>query len=98
MQDYTYRTFRVDGQFFSTRTYVDGRIHVQSIHPYDETEYHWARFSGHEDDYWEIFLNGQFVARTRDFYDGTDISPEDVAAVLLDLDNRAKLTPRMIHN
>lgn len=98
MKDYTYRTFRVKGQIFSAKIYADGRIYVQSIHPYDETEYHWAWFPGREDDYWGIYRNGQFVARTRDFYDGADLLPEDVAAVLLDLDERAKLKPRMIHN
>ena len=98
MKDYTYRTFRVGGQLFSARAHDDGRIYVQSIHPYDDTEYHWARFSGQEDDFWEIRLNGRFVGRTRDFYDGADLSPEDVAAVLLDLDGRAGLNPRMIHN
>lgn len=98
MKDYTYRTFRVGGQLFSARTHDDGRVYVQSIHPYDETEYHSARFSGLEDDFWEIRLNGRFVGRTRDFYDGADLLPEDVAAVLLDLDERANLKPRMIHN
>jgi hypothetical protein len=45
MKDYTYRYFKIGFQEFSVTEYLDGRICVHSIHPYDETEYHWARHS-----------------------------------------------------
>ena len=94
MENYTYRTFKVDGQLFSVKTYLNGHIYVQSIHPYDETEYHWARHKGRERDFWMIFRNGEFIDYASDYYDGANLTPEDIARVLLDLDHRAILQRR----
>ena len=70
MENYTYQTFKVDGQLFSVKTYPNGRTYVESIHPYDETEYHWARHKGREKDYWTIAAE----RRTHDRADGAGIS------------------------
>ena len=94
MKNYTHRTFTVDRQPFSARIFADGHTEVTSIHPYDETEYHWARHAGGEDDYWKIYREGMFVGWVADYYDGADLSPEDIAGVLLDLDRRENLQRR----
>ena len=90
MKDYTYRYFKIGFQEFSVTEYLDGRIYVHSIHPYDETEYHWARHSGDEDDFWKIYRDGEFVAYSRDYYDGANVTPEQIAEELLNLDKEAK--------
>jgi hypothetical protein len=60
---------------------------VQSIHPYDETEYHWARqgVTGHS---WFVFLDGKRITTL-----GT-LTREQVAQELLNLDKAAHLTRR----
>ena len=94
MKDYTYRTFRIGGIQFSVKEFSDGRTYVESIHPYDETEYHWAYHPGTEDAYWGIYREGNFVARSRDFYDGAEVTPEQIAEELLNCDEAAKLERR----
>ena len=94
MKDYTYRTFRIGGIQFSVKEFSDGRTYVESIHPYDETEYHWAYQPGTEDAYWGIYREGNFVARSRDFYDGAEVTPEQIAEELLNCDEAAKLERR----
>ena len=94
MKNYTHRVITVDRQRFMVTTFADGHTQVSSIHPYDETEYHWARHLGGEDDFWHIYREGRFVGHAADYYDGADLSPEDIAGVLLDLDQRANLQRR----
>lgn len=36
------RAFEIDRQRFHVTERTDGKLQVSSIHPYDETEYHWA--------------------------------------------------------
>lgn len=81
-----HETFTVGAQRFSSQ--IDqrtGTLCVQSIHPYDETEYHWARqgVTGHS---WFVFRNGKRIATL-----GT-LTKEQVAAELLNLDRQAHLT------
>jgi len=91
MKDYTYRSIQINGQQFGVTEYNDGRIYVRSIHPYDETEYHWARHLGIQEDYWGIYRDGKFIARSRDFCDGVEVTPEQIAGELLNLDEAANL-------
>ena len=85
----------VDRQRFGIKTDPrTGTPCISSIHPYDETEYHWARHNGGEDDFWHIYREGRFVGHAADYYDGADLSPEDIAGVLLDLDQRTNLQRR----
>ena len=81
-----YEMFTVGAQRFSSQ--IDrrtGTLCVQSIHPYDETEYHWARqgVTGHS---WFVFRDGKRIATL-----GT-LTCEQVAAELLNLDRQAHLT------
>ena len=79
-------TFTVDRQRFSSQ--IDprtGTAQVTSIHPYDETEYHWARqgVTGHS---WFVFRAGKRICTL-----GT-LTQEEVARELLNLDAQAHLT------
>ncbi|MBR6029402.1 MAG: hypothetical protein IKP40_09955 [Clostridia bacterium] len=82
------RTFTIDRQRYSCE--IDPRTgtpFVTSIHPYDETEYHWARKSATGD--WLVYRNG----RMRVALPGSlKLTPEQVAARLLNMDQAAHLT------
>ena len=76
----------VDRQRFGIKTDPrTGTPCISSIHPYDETEYHWARqgVTGHS---WFVFRAGKRIATL-----GT-LTEEQVAAELLNLDRQAHLT------
>ena len=88
------RRFWIGGTQISVTKCGDGRVCVRSIHPYDETAYHWACHDGTEDGCWQIFLDGKPVAHSRDYYDGAVVSPEDIAHELLNLDRLAGLERR----
>ena len=80
------KTITVDRQRFGIETDPrTGTLCVSSIHPYDETEYHWARqgVTGHS---WFVFRAGKRIATL-----GT-LTEEQVAAELLNLDRQAHLT------
>jgi hypothetical protein len=81
-------TFTIDRQRFSCR--IDprtGTLCIQSIHPYDETNYHWARqgVTGHS---WFVFREGKRVATLG------QLTKEQVAQELLNLDQQAHLHRR----
>ena len=81
-------TFTIGKQLF--RTCIDprtGTLCVQSIHPYDETEYHWAR-QGVTGNSWFIFREGKRAATLG------KLTKEEVAQVLLNLDQEAHLQRR----
>lgn len=59
---------------------------MKSHHPYDNTEYHWARAKIGTSN-WTIYLNGKKVGTLN-----TE-NPEDVAKMLLQYDKKANLTP-----
>ena len=81
-------TFTIGRQRFSCgidpRT---GTLCIQSIHPYDETNYHWARqgVTGHS---WFVFREGKRVATLG------QLTKEQVAQELLNLDQLAHLHRR----
>ena len=82
------KTITVDRQRFGIETDPrTGTPCVSSIHPYDETEYHWARqgITGHS---WFVFRDGKRITTL-----GT-LTREEVAAELLNLDRQAHLTRR----
>ena len=94
MSEPTRRYFWICGTQISVTEYSEGRICVRSIHPYDESEHHWAIHDGTEDGCWKIFLDGKFVAHSRDYFDGAVVTPEDIARELLNLDRLAGLKRR----
>ena len=76
----------VDRQRFGIKTDPrTGTPCISSIHPYDETEYHWARqgVTGHS---WFVFRDGKRVCTLG------SLTEEQVAAELLNLDRAAHLT------
>ncbi len=79
-------TFQIGNQSFSSR--IDPRTGtpcVQSLHPYDETEYHWARKSSAG--VWNVYHCGKQVANYP-----SSLTEEQVAARLLNRDREAHLT------
>lgn len=58
---------------------------ISSIHPYDETEYHWAKQNA--DGTWNIYRDGKFITKL----DSDDMTWGEVAKELLRLDKEAKL-------
>lgn len=63
-----------------------GRItFISSIHPYDETEYHWAKQN--TDGTWTVYRDGRFITKL----DFDDMTWGEVAKELLRLDREAKL-------
>ena len=64
-----------------------GTLCIQSIHPYDETNYHWARqgVTGHS---WVVFREGKRVVTLG------QLTKEQVAQELLTLDRQAHLHRR----
>lgn len=76
--------FTIERHSFSVS--IDSRTntpYIRSIHPYDETEYHWARqrSSGN----WDVFRSGKRMAML------SNMSFEDVAKKLLSMDRNANL-------
>ena len=86
-------TFALGAQRF--RREVDPRTGtpaISSIHPYDETEYHWARReplkSGLRE--WRVYRQGKRVCSI--WFDGTPLNEDElVARKLLHLDEQAQL-------
>ena len=69
----------------------DGSVQVSSIHPYDETRYHWASKSAGQG-HWSIIRNGQVVSTIGRVVDGSrPLTPEEVAPFLLLEDKKAQL-------
>ena len=81
-------TFTICGQRFSSR--IDPRTgtpYIESIHPYDETEYHWAR-QGVVGTCWFVFRDGKRVGTLG------RMTRDEVAQALLNLDAQAHLERR----
>ena len=81
------RAFQIGRQRFHVTDRGDGTLQVSSIHPYDETNYHWARqgVTGHS---WFVFREGKRVATLG------QLTKEQVAQELLNLDRQAHLHRR----
>ena len=80
-------TFTVDRQRFGIKTDPrTGTPCISSIHPYDETEYHWARqgVTGHS---WFVFRDSKRVATI-----AAQLTEEQIARELLNRDRAAHLT------
>lgn len=82
-------TFR-GTQFRVTET-DNGLVMISSIHPYDETEYHWARQVSEST--WHIIRNGRRVFPPFEcFLTGRD-AQEQIEMLLLQADEDAHLRP-----
>lgn len=85
------RAFQIGRQRFHVTDRGDGTLQVSSIHPYDETEYHWAQQASKY--CWHIYRTGG-KRRVLCSIDGDEITPEAVAQYLLQLDREEQLKPR----
>ena len=65
------RTFEIEGTRFHLTDRGDGTLQVTSIHPYDETEYHWALQASKS--CWHICRCGHRVKILREH---TEVTPE----------------------
>lgn len=77
--------FVVDRQRFFVRKDSAGANLIRSIHPYDETEYHWAKQNGNGT--WTVYRGGKLITKL----DSDDMTWGEVAKELLRLDKEAKL-------
>ncbi len=88
------KTITVDRQRFGIKTDPrTGTPCISSIHPYDETEYHWARREALKSSTreWRVYRNGKRVCSI--WLDGAQPDEEEqVARKLLNLDAEAHLT------
>ena len=88
------KTITVDRQRFGIKTDPrTGTPCISSIHPYDETEYHWARREALKSSTreWRVYRNGKRVCTI--WLDGAQLDEEElVARKLLNLDREAHLT------
>ena len=85
------RAFQIGRQRFHVTDRGDGTLQVSSIHPYDETEYHWAQQASKS--CWHIYRTGG-KRRVLCSIDGDEITPEAVAQYLLQFDREEQLKPR----
>lgn len=85
------RAFQIGRQRFHVTDRGDGTLQVSSIHPYDETDYHWAQQASKS--CWHIYRTGG-KRRVLCSIDGDEITPEAVAQYLLQLDREEQLKPR----
>lgn len=84
------QAFEIGGVRFHLTDRGDGSLQVASIHPYDETEYHWAYEASKS--VWHIVREGKRVAVFQD-ENGECVRSEAVARFLLKLDAEAHLKP-----
>ena len=85
------RAFEIKGTRFHVTDRGDGTLQVASIHPYDETGYHWAQQASKS--CWHIYREGERRSVLCSV-DGNEITPEAIAQFLLQLDRDAQLKPR----
>ena len=85
------RAFEIGRQRFHVIDRGDGTLQVTSIHPYDNTDYHWALQASKL--VWHIYRSGRRVS-TVGHLNGSEISPEVIAQFLLQADRDAQLKPR----
>jgi len=83
------RAFEIKGTRFHVTDRGDGTLQVSSMHPYDETNYHWALQATKS--CWHIYRCGH---RVKTVLEHTEITPEQIAHCLLRADLEAKLIPR----
>lgn len=85
------RGFDIGRQHFHVTQRSDGTLHVSSLHPYDETNYHWAYQASKS--CWHICREGKKVSVVAST-SGSEITPEMIAQFLLKADSDAHLKPR----
>ena len=88
MKNIHVHSFEIGHTRFHLTARTDGLLQLTSIHPYDDTEYHWAILRTPTS--WDVFRNGRRVTTLRHEH-GTTF---EAAAQLLNLDAAAHLTPR----
>ena len=89
----TIKKFRVRGVLFIEEERGDGTVCLKSIHPYDETEYHWA--SRAQNGVWLVFRMAELLETIgRD----TPLTAEEAAEYLLAKDKAAGLKPNMAYD
>lgn len=80
---------------FSVHELDDGSTAVSSIHPYDETKYHWASKSAGQA-HWRIIRDRRVVSSVGSFIGGAaadaPLTPEQVAYFLIKADEDAHLS------
>lgn len=91
MKNIHVRSFEIGHTRFHLTSREDGLLQLTSIHPYDDTEYHWAIMRTPTS--WDVLRNGRRVTTLRHEH-GTTFEAEEAAAQLLNLDAAAHLTPR----
>lgn len=83
------RAFEIRNQRFHVTDRGNGTLQVISIHPYDETEYHWALQASKS--CWHIYRYGR---RVKTILEHTEITPEQIGHCLMRADLDAGLIPR----
>ena len=84
------RNFEIEHITFSLNA-SGGRLYLQSLHPYDETESHWAFMDTH-DGSWRVYRAGRYQITLGSAWER--LSPEQAAVKLLAIDRAAGLKPR----
>lgn len=85
------RAFEINRQRFRVTDCGDGTLQVTSIHPYDETNYHWAKQDSKF--CWHIYREGGDISVIVNV-NNSEITPETVAQFLLEADRDAQLKPQ----
>lgn len=91
MQPKHIRAFTIGRQRFHVTDRGNGTLQVSSVHPYDETHYHWAYQASKS--CWHIYREGRKVSVVASI-NGSEITPEMVAQFLLEANSNAQLKPR----
>ena len=81
------RAFNVHDQRFHLTDCGDNTLVVTSIHPYDETEYHWAQQASKSS--WNIYRCGKLVTTVFEYM--KEVTPEQIAFCLMRADLDAGL-------
>lgn len=99
--EYDFGTFYVNGNQFSVTHYIvnekipefENTWFVSSVHPYDNTEYHWAKYKDGDSNVTYLLDRKVVERKAQTVKDDNDIFK--VASYLLDLDNDAGLTSKI---
>lgn len=98
---YDFGTFDVDGKQFSVTHYLvnekipefENTWFVKSIRPYDNTEYHWAKYKDGDSNVTYVLDRKVVERRAQTVKNDNDIF--EVVRHLIDLDRNAGLLPRI---
>ena len=90
MKNITTRFITVDRMKYSIHEGLKYGTCISSIHPYDETEYHWAHRRPGER-YWFVYLGREIKCHLAPESGTTPLAVEEVARELERLDRQAQL-------